>query len=138
MGVKTTPSAGLYMTHKTVKFYTHFASEDVSSDCCCNLNDDDQREKDGKLEKIRNERYLSELHEHNYYYTGFYTHQSLICTTKFHTAKLIQPFVWFTQIPHYLNYRCDHAVVLFPGTAAAEEGDEENHHTDSDEDNGSS
>ena len=37
-----------------------------------------------------------------------------------------------------MNYRGDHAVVLFPGTAAAKEGDEENHHTDSDEDDGSS
>lgn len=41
-------------------------------------------------------------------------------------------------MPQFLNYRGDHAVVLFPGTAAAEECDEENHHTDSDEDNGRS
>lgn len=31
----------------------------------------------------------------------------------------------------------DHAIVLFPGTTASEEGDEENHHTDADENNGS-
>ncbi len=70
----------------------------------------------------------------------FYTHNSLICTTKVHTAEFIQPFCCcvVTQTPHYFNYRGDHAVVLLPGTAAAEEGDEENHHSDSDEDNGSS
>lgn len=39
---------------------------------------------------------------------------------------------------HYLNYRGDHAVVLFPGTATAKEGDEENHHTDCDEKDGNS
>lgn len=76
MEVKTALPAGCYITHKTAKFYTHFVSEDVSSDCCGNLNDDDQGEKDGKLEKIRNERYFRELHEHNYYYYTGFTHIS--------------------------------------------------------------
>lgn len=37
-----------------------------------------------------------------------------------------------------MRYHGDHAVALFPGTTAAEERDEENHHADADEDNGSS
>lgn len=37
-----------------------------------------------------------------------------------------------------MNYRGDHAVVLFPSAAAAEESDEEDHHADSDEDDGHS
>lgn len=36
------------------------------------------------------------------------------------------------------SYRGDHAVVLFPGSTAAKEGDEENHHADGDEDDRSS
>lgn len=58
----------------------------------------------------------------------FHTHYSF---------KLIQ-LLCCRVVPHDVNYRGDHAVVLFPGTTAAEEGDEENHHADSDEDNGSS
>lgn len=37
-----------------------------------------------------------------------------------------------------MNYHGNHAVVLFPGTAAAKEGNEENDHTDSNEDDGGS
>lgn len=37
-----------------------------------------------------------------------------------------------------MNYHGNHAVVLLPGTAAAKEGNEENDHTDSDEDDGGS
>lgn len=53
-----------------------------------------------------------------------------------HTVdKPLQPF-GNSNTPHYWNYHCDHAIVLFPGTTAAKEGDEENHHTNSNEDNG--
>lgn len=38
------------------------------------------------------------------------------------------------MISQNLTHRRDHAVVLFPGATAAKEGDEENHHTDSDDD----
>ena len=37
-----------------------------------------------------------------------------------------------------MDYRGDHAIVFFPGSTAAEEGNEENQDTDSDEDNGRS
>lgn len=37
-----------------------------------------------------------------------------------------------------MSYHGDHAIVLFPGTTAAKEGNEENDHADCDEDNGSS
>lgn len=44
-----------------------------------------------------------------------------------------------TQIKHCcVSYRGDHAVVLLPGSAAAEKGDKENHHTDYDDDDGGS
>lgn len=35
-----------------------------------------------------------------------------------------------------LKHRGDHAVVLFPGSAATKEGDEEDHHPDPDDDDG--
>lgn len=73
---------------------THFVSEDVPSDDCSNLNKNDQEHKDGKLGG--NERYLSD----------------------FNSVTSIQPL-----LVCFNSYHGDHAVVLFPGTTAAEEGD---------------
>lgn len=42
-------------------------------------------------------------------------------------------FRWFVV---NRKHRGDHAVVLFPGAAATEEGDEEDHHPDPDDDDG--
>lgn len=41
-----------------------------------------------------------------------------------------------SNAPHDCTYHCDHAIVLFPGPTAAKEGDEENHHTHSNQDDG--
>lgn len=56
-------------------------------------------------------------------------HQSVLQKNKQQSELLDEQFI-----------RChtdhgDHAIVLFPGTTASEEGNEENHHADADENN---
>lgn len=91
---------------------SHLVPEDVAGDGCCYLNDDHQRQQDGKLRG------------------GNYA----INTKK--TAKLLLQMHGSDVAG--LRHRGYHAVVLFPGAAAAEEGDEENHNPDPDDDDGDS
>lgn len=56
-------------------------------------------------------------------------------TVKYHKCVFV---VWRNANYRAHSYHGDHAVVLFPGAAAAEEGDEENDHPDGNDDDGRS
>lgn len=92
--VKTTPSAGTCATCETNTFSTCLVSEDVSNDCCCNLNDDDQREKDGKLGGREQKTQLNKLSDLTMSVVkhGLHTQYSAFVMMKFQAKKLIKKF----------------------------------------------
>lgn len=90
---------------------SHLVPEDVPGDGCCDLHDDHQRQQDGKLGSGGGEKALKKTE------TG---------------PVLSANQVWEQSVEH----RGDHAVVLLPGAAAAEEGDEEDDDPDPDDDDG--
>lgn len=90
---------------------SHLVPEDVASDGRSDLDDDHQREQDGKL-------WGRAAQKGPRYSCGFLS------------------FLLLDVCGQSLKHRGDHAVVLLPGAAATKEGDEEDHHADADDDDG--